>query len=67
MEGATVGFTQADFEELRINLDKIRFGPRIMARPPIHIPGLPDRVKPKRSPKPPPEPSYDEKYQLRLW
>jgi hypothetical protein len=41
-----MGFTQADFEELRINLDKIRFGPRIMARPPIHVPGLPDLGRP---------------------
>jgi len=35
LEGATVGFTQADFEELRINLDKIRFGPRSIRAPPI--------------------------------
>ena len=64
-----MGFTQADFEELRINLDKIRFGPRIMARPPIPVPGLPDlgRPKSKRAKKAPPEPSYDQKYQLRLW
>ena len=74
MEGATLGFSPADWLELQRlqgRLDKIRFGPRILSRPPIHISGLPDLGKPKRPAskerrKPPADPGY-ERYQLRLW
>ncbi len=62
-----MGFTQADFEELRINLDKIRFGPRTAKPPPIPLSFLPRTEKPTPHRKPPPEPSYDQKYQRRLW
>jgi len=41
VEGATVCFTKADFEELRINLHKIRFGPRAYRPPPIRLSILP--------------------------
>jgi hypothetical protein len=66
-----VGFTQQDFEELRLKLDKIRFGPRVVKPPPISIPGLLDLRTPKRPAardrrKPPPDPGY-ERFQLRLW
>lgn len=63
-----MGFSQADWQELQINLDRIRFGPRIPPRPKIHVPGLPDLDEPKRQrrePKPPPEPGM-ERYQQRL-
>ena len=67
-----MGFTQADFEELRINLDRIRFGPRSYRPPPIQLSFLPriekpGRLRSKAAKKPPPEPGYDQKYQLRLW
>lgn len=66
-----MAFSQADFAELqaKLNAGKIRFGPRIVPRPPIHIPGLPDLGKPKRpkkEPKPLEEPGY-ERFQVRLW
>ena len=69
-----MGFSQADWQELlrlQGRLDKIRFGPRNMSRPPINVPGLPELGKPKRPPsekrrKPPPDPGY-ERFQLRLW
>jgi hypothetical protein len=66
-----VGFTPQDFEELRINLDKIRFGPRAYRPQPIQLSFLPQSQKPKRPAarerqKPPSDPGY-ERFQLRLW
>jgi hypothetical protein len=66
-----VGFSQEDLQGLqaRLNEGKIRFGPRMMPRPPIHVPGLADLRKPKRPAmerKRPDEPGYDRS-QLRLW
>lgn len=71
-----MGFSEQDFAELQLRLHGLlnggaRFGPRIMPRPPIPIPGLPDLGKSKRPPakdrrkKPPPDPGY-ERFQERL-
>jgi hypothetical protein len=74
-EGATVGFSQADWEELQRlqgKFGKIRFGPRAIRPPPIQLSFLPpaEPAKPlpkaKRPKKPPDEPGY-ERYQMRLW
>jgi hypothetical protein len=68
-----MGFSQGDWQELqaKLNAGKIRFGPRLMPRLPIHVPGLPDLDKPKRPParerrRSRDDPGY-ERYQLRLW
>ena len=75
-EGAAVGFSQSDWEELQRlqgNFSKIRFGPRAVRPPPIQLSFLPPmepsgrpRPQAKRPKKPPDEPGY-ERFQLRLW
>lgn len=62
-----MGFTQADWQELQLNLDKIRFGPRQSRPPALQLSFLPRIEKPKRPPaKAPEDPGY-ERFQLRLW
>ena len=65
-----MGFSQADWQEHQINLDRIRFGNRIQPRPPIHVPGLPNLDKPKPPlkdrKKADDDPGY-ARFQGRLW
>ncbi len=64
-----MGFSQADWQELQINLDRIRFGHRVQRPPPIRLSFLPQAHPPTNRPsktKPPEDPGY-EKHQLRLW
>lgn len=63
-----MGFSQADWQELQINLDRIRFGHRVQRPPPIRLSFLPQADAPKEPPrktKPPEDPGY-ERFQLRL-
>lgn len=64
---ATVGFSQADWQELQRlqgKLGRIRYGPRRQRPEPIQLSSLPakvERLKPRDD-----GPGY-ERYQLRLW
>ncbi len=68
-----MGFSQADWQEYQINLDRIRFGNRIQPRERLNVPfqgvrsDVPQKPqRPTKERKPPPEPGY-ERFQLRLW
>lgn len=73
-----MGFSQDDLAELRgrLNSGRVRFGPRFVPRKRLNVPyqGVrPELLEkghhppPKGRSKPPEEPSYDVKYQRRLW
>ena len=65
-----VGFSQADWQELQINLDRIRSRERLNIPYQGERPKLPEKghhPPPKGRSKPPEEPGYDVKYQRRLW
>ena len=63
-----MGFSQADWQELRLNLDRIRFGNHVQSRERLNVPyqGLRAKRPVKEPKKNDVEPGY-ERFQLRLF